>query len=568
MKKWFFIFFSPVLGSAQSLPVAHYPQHYFRDPLDIPIVLAGNFGELRPNHFHSGIDIKTQGHINMAVHAAADGYISRVAVSDSGFGHVIYITHPNGYTTVYGHLNHFFPKLEAYVKSHQYEEKTWEIDLEIPPGLFPVKKGEFIAWSGDTGASLAPHVHFEIRNTRTGHPLNPMLFGFKILDHIPPAIYRLALYDRDKSIYEQHPLQFQVRGETGATTLYTRLIHCPFNHVGFGVDAIDHQNGTHNTYGIYEEILQVDGRPNIAFQLDNIGYDQTRFVNAHTDYRTRHLGGPFYELLFSLPGNQLPIYHDLQGDGTVDLSNGAIHHITIEVKDAFDNTSTLHFDLQEDTSSLQSIPSAPCKIPMFYDSRDIFDTTGVHFYLHQGTLYDQICFHYEEIPNPSPLDYSELFHLNSAAIPLQQPYTLFIQPNRAIPYHLRDKMVIVREGLGVKEVQPAFWEGNWLKANFWNFGDFTLQTDDTPPFIIPLFKRGKTNFSTSTQMNFRIGDQLSGIGNYEAELDGKWLMFGRYHGAMIYYRFDQHCPKGDHHLVLTVTDRSGNHATFAMNFTR
>jgi murein DD-endopeptidase MepM/ murein hydrolase activator NlpD len=208
MQKLSFVFLLLSLRlSAQDFPQPHYPQHYFRDPLDIPVILAGNYGELRPNHFHSGIDIKTNGHTGMRVHAAAEGYISRVNVSNTGFGNAIYITHPAGFTTVYGHLDRFSPALEAYVKRQQYAQQRWHIDLDIPPDSFRVGKGDLIAWSGTTGASLAPHLHFEIRDTKSEKPLNPMLFGFNIADNIPPSVYHIAVYDRAKSTYEQTPRQ-------------------------------------------------------------------------------------------------------------------------------------------------------------------------------------------------------------------------------------------------------------------------------------------------------------------------------------------------------------------------
>src|SRR4051812_41234037 len=177
-----------------------YPQDYFRNPLGIPILLAGNFGECRPGHFHSGIDIKTGGHENEPVYAAADGYISRIKMEPGGFGHGLYITHPNGYTTLYAHLNDFAPAVQAYVKKEQYSKKHWDVDIQLTPDQFPVKKGQQIAWSGNTGASTAPHLHFEIRNTKTEHPLNPQLFGLPVVDNIPPLPAEVAFYNANIDI--------------------------------------------------------------------------------------------------------------------------------------------------------------------------------------------------------------------------------------------------------------------------------------------------------------------------------------------------------------------------------
>jgi murein DD-endopeptidase MepM/ murein hydrolase activator NlpD len=204
---FYFLLFA-LSTSAQIFPAKSYPQGYFRYPLDVPIALAANFGELRPDHYHMGLDCKTEKRQNLPVHAAADGYIAKIKIEPFGFGRAIYINHPNGLTTLYAHLNNFFPALEKYVKEQQYEQESWEVFIDIPAGFFPVKKGDFIAYSGSTGGSQGPHVHFEIRDTKTDKVLNPLLFGFALKDNIPPAILRLAVYDRTISTYRQTPTLF------------------------------------------------------------------------------------------------------------------------------------------------------------------------------------------------------------------------------------------------------------------------------------------------------------------------------------------------------------------------
>jgi Peptidase family M23 len=567
MQRLIFLFLLlPLSVSAQEFPHPDYPQHYFRDPLNIPIILAGNFGELRPNHFHSGIDIKTEGRTGLAVHAAADGYISRVSVSNSGFGNAIYINHPNGYTTLYGHLERFASKLEAYVKEHQYAQKSWSIMLDIPPDLFPVKKGDFIAWSGTTGDAEAPHLHFEIRDTKTDKPLNPMLFGFDIKDNIPPAVYHIAVYNRSKSTYEQTPQQFVIRKINGEWTVPVHIIMANANQVGFGINTIDHQNGTHNTYGVYEVCLYDDGQPNIGFQLDDIGYDDSRYINAHIDYKTWKDGGPKYEQLFSLPGNKLDIYHDWDGNGTVDLSDGKVHHIKIIVKDAFLNTTEVQFDIQRNPA-YRPQPQPYCAVPMYPGSKDIFKNGDVSFYLDENALYDQICFRFKDIPTGDPRLYSDIYQLYTAAVPLNDSYTLHLRPTKPIPNNLHDKLVIVRRGKG-ETVVPATWDNEgWLSGDFGNFGDFSIQADDEPPTIVPLGVRNGAGLSHARRITFRIGDNLSGVKSYEAYLDGKWLLMAQFRNT-IYYEFDGHCPPGNHELKIIVTDAVNNSKTYILHFKR
>jgi len=282
----------------------NYPTNYFRNPLSIPIYLAGNFGECRPNHFHSGIDIKTLGKENMPVHAAASGYISRIKLDAVGFGHAIYITHPNGFTTLYAHLNDFEPHLQAFVKAQQYVQKKWNIDVTLTPDQFPVSQGKFIAYSGNTGSSSAPHLHFEIRNTLSEHPLNPMLFGLPIADTVAPVPLSLYVYDRTASIYGElnkaYTLQ-RVNNEYQVKEPISISTPAP----GFGLQINDFMQGSKNTLTYYTCKLFVDKQLLQTITLDNIGYDVTRYMHAFIDYPFYKTYKDWIQLLFFLPGNEL-----------------------------------------------------------------------------------------------------------------------------------------------------------------------------------------------------------------------------------------------------------------------
>ncbi|MDQ0108067.1 murein DD-endopeptidase MepM/ murein hydrolase activator NlpD [Chitinophaga terrae (ex Kim and Jung 2007)] len=551
----------PQLLQAQSIPVKDYPQGYFRNPLNVPIELAGNFGELRPNHFHSGLDIKTQQRENLPVHAAADGYVSRIGVSHTGFGNVLYITHPNGYTTVYAHLNSFFPALQQYVKKQQYQAESWATDIKIPPGAFPVKKGDFVAYSGNTGGSAGPHLHFEIRNTETEKPLNGLLFGFNIADTHAPDVYRIALYDRDRSIYEQQPITLPVKKVSGEYVTTNPVIKINAAKVGFGINAIDRMNSG-NIYGIYEVTMLDNGKPNIDFQLDNIGYDETRYLNAHIDYKIKKGGGPYYQLLFSLPGNQLSIYNDLNGDGSVDLTDGQVHHITLQVKDAYGNTSVVKFGVQQGGPEA---PATPCANTMYADSRNIFENNQVEFYLDEAALYDEICFRYKELPAESAKYVSNVYQLHNALIPVHSFFNVLLKPTRNIPEGLQSKVVMVREGQG-SNASGTTLENGWYRGSFRDFGNFHLEIDTVAPKVTPLAVKPGANLAKASKLSFAMSD-ASGIKEYRAELDGKWLMFSR-KGNILTYTFDEHCGPGSHVLVMKVTDIAGNVGSYRLTFKR
>src|SRR5882757_7103672 len=266
-------FYSP----AQVFPPADYPRGYFRDPLNIPMSLAANFGELRPDHYHMGLDIRTQKKENLPVLAAAGGNVVKVVIEPLGFGQAIYIRHPNGYTTVYAHLNEFFPALASYVHEQQYKAEAWRITVDIPPGLFPVKKGSLIAYSGNRGGSQGPHLHFEIRRTADDANLNPLLFGLPVPDNIPPVIQRLAIYDRTRSLYEQSPRILPVHSNAAARSasaarhpaayaLASGLITVTSRRVSFAISAFDTQTGSANPNGIYQAILYDNEQPLLGFQ--------------------------------------------------------------------------------------------------------------------------------------------------------------------------------------------------------------------------------------------------------------------------------------------------------------
>jgi Peptidase family M23 len=551
----------PQLLHAQSIPVKDYPQGYFRNPLNVPIELAGNFGELRPNHFHSGMDIKTQQKENLPVHAAADGYVSRIGVSHTGFGNVLYITHPNGYTTVYAHLNAFFPALQQYVKKQQYQAESWASDLAIPAGMFPVKKGDFVAWSGNTGGSAGPHLHFEIRNTQSEKPLNPLLFGFDIADTHAPDVYRIAIYDREKSIYEQQPIMLPVKKVGGQYVTTQPVIKINAAKAGIGVSAVDRMN-TGNIYGIYEVTLLQNGAPDIDFQLDNIGYEETRYLNAHIDYKVKKGGGPYYQLVFSLPGNKLDIYHDLKGDGTIHLDDGAVHEVTLLVKDAYGNTSTVKLNLQ------QGGPEAAdksCANLMYPDSRNIFENNQVEFYLDEDALYDKICFNYAETPSVSTKAYSNVYHLHTPLVPVHDFFNVRLRPSRPVPEKLQSKIVMVREGMG-SNASATTLENGWYKGTFRDFGNFHLEADTIAPKVTPLGVKPGANLAKAAKIAFAMND-ASGIKSYRAELDGKWLLFSR-RSNVLTYTFDEHCQPGTHILVMKVTDIAGNEGTYRLSFKR
>lgn len=608
------LIFLPALSFAQLFPPVSYPRDYFRDPLNIPIRLAANFGELRAGHYHMGLDIRTQQKENLPVFAAADGFVTRVVIEPAGFGQAIYIRHPNGFTTLYAHLNHFFPALAAYVHEQQYRLESWQVSLDIPPGLFPVKKGDTIALSGNTGGSQGPHLHFEIRRTDGDVNCNPLLFGLPVPDNKPPTLLRLAYYDRTRGTYEQTPVILPVRaGKNASYSVTPSLITVPFSRISFAISAFDAQTGSSNPNGLFQAILYDEERTVIGFRMDNISYEHTRNINAHIDYRTRETGGPWLQHLSMLPGYPPPsIYRSSSGDpavgsaasglqpaggagkgsnGVIDLSDGRPHAIRIEVKDPNGNTAELKYRVQYRPSTGAPVPPVPAGKEFYPGMVDGQEKNDCAFYLGERSLYDSV--HLDDIVScypglgaSLPGGLSAVHAIGAAWIPLLDPLLVrlrlaapvpvagLVHPDSAAGGVDTGKVVMVCFGSGIQEVQRPQWQGGWASARFREFGKFQLVEDKTPPVITLTNMRDKAVMTQVPRIVFTVKDNLGALRRVRAELDpsagrpGQWLCFTNDKGRAFIYTFDEHCPSGEHVLRITAEDIAGNKTVEEYHFTR
>lgn len=556
---------------AQFFPVKNYPKGYFMYPVEAKIGLAANFGELRPNHYHMGLDCRTDHVQNKIIKAAAEGYIARVSIAPFGFGRAIYINHPNGLTTVYGHLNDFYPKLEKYVKEKQYQLQSWQVSLDIPANLFPIKKGQFIAYSGSTGGSEGPHCHFEIRDTKTDKVLNPLLFGLPIPDNVPPTILRLAMYDRCKSTYSQSPALFSLKKIKGDYTTVENVIPINSDKISFGISANDKQSNSTNPNGIFEAIIYMDGKALSGFQLDSITYAETRYLNAHIDYKTRAAGGPFIEHLSRLPGYPQGVYKDINGDGVIELKDENIHQIKIVVKDANGNTSVLEFKIKKGENLQKRLSQGSTSYSNQNEFNpglvNIFENNELQLILSPEALYDSVAFNYSKKTSNTPNSFSDIFEVLSGLVPVQDSFTIRLKTNKPVDGKLADKMLMKRTWNGKSEVIKATKEGEWFTAKFNTFGNFELIADDEPPVITGGFGEN-ADLSRATKIVFTPKDNNEVIKSFRAELDGKWLRFTNDKARSFIYNFDEMCPRGRHELKISVQDEAGNTTEKIYHFTR
>ncbi len=560
----FFTFFYsfPTVGQEKV-----YPKGYFRNPLNIPMQLVANFGELRTNHWHMGLDIRTQQKENLPVYAAAEGYVAKIKIEPNGFGRAIYINHPNGFTTLYAHLNNFYPALENWVKEQQYTLESWAIELTLPPYLFPVSKGQFFAYSGNTGGSQGPHVHFEIRDSKTDVCLNPLLFGMPVIDNVPPTLSRLAMYDRNLSVYAQPPQLLPVK-KTGGLYGLTKgnTIKTGTDKLSFAVAAVDRFTGSGNNNGIYSAKVFKDDVLQSAFTLDNISYDETRYMNAQIDYRYKTVGGSYLQHLSRMPGDKSSVYTPTATQGVINLYDTIPHDIRIELRDAAQNVSIVQFKIQYDLTLHKSVNTPGEKLIPNYVS--IFEKDEFELFATERTFYDTVTVSYsknEIIPQNA---ISPVHRFLTDAIPAHDSVTVRILSERNLTAAERNRTIIQNISGTRKTVQKAKWGSDWVLAKFRQFGSFQAFIDDEPPSINPPGTGDIINLQKATRIVFTPKDNLNVIKNFRAELNGQWLRFTNDKGKTWIYKFDEKFPHGEHQLKVIVEDVAGNITTKIWNVKR
>lgn len=517
--------------------------------------LVANFGELRANHWHMGLDIRTQQRENLPVYAAADGYISAISVDATGFGRAIYINHPAGFTTVYAHLNNFEPRLHAWLKAKQYEAKSWAGKWLLPPDLFPVKGGDFIAYSGNTGGSQGPHVHFEIRDTKTEKCLNPLLFGFPIPDAVPPTLQRLALYDRTQSTYAQTPKFMALKKAGAAYTLTTPVLKVNTERLSFAIGAVDRFSGYTNPNGIYCAAVLVDGILQSRFVLDSISYNETRYLNAQIDYRLKAGSGPYVQHLSPLPGERSGVYKS--GDGVIQLTDTLRHAVLIEVSDAAGNKSPLRFEVQYNPAFFK-LPYRAATEQLIPNEVNVVERENFELYTTEFALYDTVNVVYSELAFATAGSISAKHFFLNAAIPTHDSVTVRLHVNRDLTEAEKARIIIVSKAGEREVVQKATWRNGWACAKFRQFGSFQAFVDTAAPTVNAPGVGDTINLTRATRLVFNPKDNFKKIRSLRAELDGQWLLLSNDKGLGYIYLFDAYFLPGVHRLMVRVEDVAGN----------
>lgn len=534
-----------------------------RKPMDIPVLLSGNFGELRSNHFHSGIDFKTQGVEGKPIHSVQDGYVSRISVSPWGYGNGLYITHPDGTTTVYGHLQKFSQKITAYLKEKQYEQESFNVNLSLAPDELPVKEGELVALSGNTGSSGGPHLHFEVRDTETEEPMDPIEYYKDLIkDTQAPKIQGIMVYSMPgKGVVNGSRRKLELKPVTaknGKQTLTGKIE--AWGEIGLAVKGYDYMDNTSNIYGIKDITLTADSQVIFHSNLDRFAFDESRYLNSFTDFEEWKEHRSFYIKSFVDPGNRLRFIESLNR-GILTIDEPRTYHLTYQLADAFGNTTQLSIRIEGKEQPIPEIDTENTELFHWW-SDNRFGAKGIRLTIPKGNLYDDLYFHYSVKEDSAALGATHILHNKPVAFHKSAKLSLRLQTDTL---DNKQQYGIVRLQNGRRLWTGGVYRNGWVDADIKEMGSYTLGQDLVPPTITPL---NPATWVSKQAIALRLSDNLSGVQTYRGEIDGQYVLFEMNSKSVITYHFDkERLARGKHTLKLFVTDACGNQSTYTYPFT-
>jgi hypothetical protein len=542
------------------------PKDYFRSPVDIKLMLSGTFAEPRNTHFHAGIDIKTEGLEGKNIYAVADGYISRIGVSPTGYGNALYITHPNGLVSVYGHLQKFSYKIQDWVKQQQHLNKNFALQLEnLDPTWFPVSKGEVIAFSGNTGGSGGPHLHFEIRDSLE-HALNPLNYGFAemIIDNARPSIYNLHFYtlDLNKTFTPSKYVSISDQG-SGKYQILTP-IKVNTQELGIGVHTVDLFTGTSHKNGIYQIKMFVDEILTYQYQANTLSFNYQKHVFSHCDFLEKKNGNSLHKC-FVEKGNKINNYPVLQNQGKIYLEDGNVKNVRIEVSDYHGNISQVSCQVLYSNESNYFIKQAQEYLVWFdCKEKNQFNNDFIKLNFPDEVLFEDLYFNCTE---KSKNAWGPVVEIHNKKTPLAKYYDVAIKHGKLIEGKEDKYLLAYYDFYGNKKPLGGNINDGYIEGKSRDFGTHFIDIDTMPPVITFVNIAENKIMSNQKYIQLKASDNFSGIKEYNAFINGNWVVL-EYDAkrALFTYYFDELCSKGNNEFTVVISDERANAKTKKVNF--
>ena len=554
-----FFFFTSLLICQEK-----YPKDSFRSPLDIPLILSGTFGELRSNHFHSGIDIKTQRRQGLPIYSIADGTVTRIKISLWGYGKALYVAHPNGFTSVYAHLKKFSPEIEAYIKKVQYDKKSYEVEVFPDYGELEVKKEDIIAYSGNTGGSSGPHLHFEIRSSVTEKPTNPLLYGYEVRDATNPTLIGLFAYplSKDAQINQStEKVQLNFTQQKDGSFLANKVV--ANGTIGFGFNGFDRQDLGANKNGVYAVKQTVNGKVYSEYNFETFSFGETRYINTFIDYA--HFG-KFKQRIqkcFKDDSNKLNIYKTLYLDGKIPIVEGLSYSVELLISDIEGNDIKVIIPVEGKRTALK-VQKKEKQTNYFVKANkpNSFDLGAAKVYFPEGTFYKDFYINLKKG--------SDTITIHDATVAAHRNFTMTFDVSKYSAQEQKQLFIARLDDNLKPRHYKTYKRNNTFSARSRTFGTFTLAKDTIAPIIKPRNFKEKQWLSNYRYLSLEILDDLSGIKTYSATLNGEWILM-EYEPKLrtITYNFDDKIAgKTQCELKVTVTDNVGNSTTYKNTFFR
>ena len=523
----------------------------FTPPFDFPITFSGNFGEIRANHFHGGLDFKTGGTIGKPVRALADGYISRIRVTH-GSGYVLDVAYDNGYSTINRHLSAFVGDVARRVEDLQYEKESWEVEITPEPDEYPVKAGQIIALSGNTGYSFGPHLHLDMIETATDEYIDPLPFFMnKVKDKTAPRAEGIMLFPQPgKGVVEGK----QTRRAFPAHP--TKPITA-WGLIGAGIRAYDYMDGVQNKYGVKTVILEVDGEEVFRSTIDRFAYEENRYINSWTHGQ--------YMKSFIEPGNRLRMLQASNGNrGLVEINEERPYRFVYTLSDALGNTSKVRFTVQGQKTTIAPVEHRE-KYALKWDKVNYLQEPGLELVIPKGMLYDDVLLNYSVRADSGDIAFT--YQLNDTRIPMHGACDLRIGLRRRPVEDMTKYYVAGVTARGGKYRIGGKYEDGVMKVRIRDLGTYTVAVDTVPPVITPV---NQAQWGRTGKIIFKAKDKETGINTYRGTIDGKYALFGKPNsisGNLVCELDPKHVEKGGKHVVeMTVTDGCGNRTTEQFDF--